>query len=405
MRILLKYAVSLAAVLVFAGCAGTALKAPTAPVTPVNESMRRLPVGQYPEFSDDAPIESLKEAIGRNMDYLNALKDGHTFLYGADTYTAGEIRDSLTYFLSILDAAKGDVNALNRSIREDFAVYAAAGSDGLGKVYYTGYYVPVLNGSRTKGGRYLYPLYALPRDMVKVELGMFGEKYKGEKIVGRIEDGRLVPYYTHEEIYKGALEGKGVEFLWVDNRVDLFFLQVQGSGTVRLEDGSEVNVNYAGGNGHQYRPAGRVLVDENKVPLPQISLQSIKKYLAEHPEDVDRVLFYNPSYVFFRESKESATGSTGVPLVDGRAVATDRKIFPQGALVYVSTQKSEFAPEDEGVTGQGRLRRFALNQDTGGAITGPGRADFFWGRGKDAELQAGHMKYNGDLYFIVKNKK
>ncbi|MEO5358964.1 MAG: MltA domain-containing protein [Nitrospirota bacterium] len=382
----LKYVVLLTIFMTVVGCTATAVK-PTA-ISP-DKAMVRLTAEQYPEFIDDAAIESLKDSITRNFRYLNALKDDYVFRYGPDTYTAREVKDSLLYFMSVLDTAKGSRTMLNQSIREDFAVYEAVGSDWHGKVYYTGYYVPELNGSRTKGGRYIYPLYALPKDIA----GLPGEK-----------TGRVTPYYTHEEIHKGALAGRGLELLWVDNRVDLFFLHVQGSGTVRLENGSTINVTYAGTNGHKYRPAGRVLVDENKIPLPQISLKSIKKYLAEHPEDVDRVLFYNPSYVFFRESKESAIGSTGVSLVDGRAIATDKKIFPQGALVYVSTRKSEFA-EDETVTGQSPLARFALNQDTGGAIIGPGRADFFWGRGSAAELQAGYMKYDGTLYFIVKKRK
>ncbi|MBF0517785.1 MAG: MltA domain-containing protein, partial [Nitrospirae bacterium] len=202
----------------------------------------------------------------------------------------------------------------------------------------------------------------------------------------------------------GGSEGRGLELAWVDNRVDLFFLHVQGSGTLRLEDGSLINVTYAGANGHKYRPAGRVLVDDNKLQLSEISLKTIKKYLAQHPEDVDKALFYNPSYVFFRESKESAIGSTGVPLVDGRAIATDKKLFPQGALVFVQTKKSEFS-EEQTISGQSPLTRFALNQDTGGAIIGPGHADFFWGSGSVAELQAGYMKYDGMLYFIVKKRK
>ncbi|MBF0555885.1 MAG: MltA domain-containing protein [Nitrospirae bacterium] len=381
MRILLRYAVLPAVVLFVAGCTGAAIK-----TSPVLQAMFKLAADQYPEFGDDASTESLKEAVKRNLKYLDALKADYVFRYGDDTYTAREIRDSLLYFMSILDASGGDSHMLNKSIREAFTVYKAAGSDGLGKVYYTGYYVPVLNGSRAKGGRYCYPLYALPKDLVKSE------------------GGRVVPYYTHEEIYKGALAGRGLELLWVDNRVDLFFLQVQGSGTIRLDDGDVINVTYAGSNGRPYRPAGKVLVDENKIPLSQMSLAAIKKYLAQHPEDVDKVLFSNPSYVFFRESKESAIGSTGVSLVDGRAIATDKRIFPQGALVYVSTKKSEFAT-DESVTGQSALMRFALNQDTGGAIIGPGRADFFWGGGTTAELQAGYMKYNGALYFIVKKRK
>ncbi|MBF0486543.1 MAG: MltA domain-containing protein [Nitrospirae bacterium] len=380
-RILLRYAVLLAVVLFVVGCTGSAIKP-----APVSQSMFKLAAGQYPEFGDDTSVESLKDAIKRNLKYLDALKADYVFRYGDDSYTAREIRDSLVYFMSVLDASRGDSHMLNKTIREEFTIYEAAGSDGLGKVYYTGYYVPVLYGSRTKGGRYIYPLYALPKDLVKTD------------------GGRVVPYYTHEEIYRGALAGRGLELLWVDNRVDLFFLQVQGSGTIRFEDGGEINVTYAGSNGRPYRPAGKILVDENKIPLPQMSLVAIKKYLAEHPEDVDRVLFSNPSYVFFRESKESAIGSTGVPLVDGRAIATDKKIFPQGALVYVSTKKSEFR-DDESVTGQSPLTRFALNQDTGGAIIGPGRADFFWGRGRTAELQAGYMKYNGTLYFIVKKRK
>ncbi|MCG6553430.1 MAG: MltA domain-containing protein [Candidatus Magnetominusculus sp. LBB02] len=391
---LIKYAV-LAALLALVGCASITIEK--------TSSMHRLSVDQYPELSDDAPLETLTLAMTQNMNYLNALKDGHVFQYGPDTYTAKEIRDSMAYFMSVINAAKGDKTLLNQKLRDEFTVYEAAGSDGLGKVYYTGYYVPLLNGSRTKSVRYPYPLYGLPKDMIKVDLGLFGQTYKGDAIVGRAVGGRLVPYYTNEEICKGALAGNGLELFWVDSRVELFFLQVQGSGTIRLEDGSEINVTYAGSNGHPYRPAGKVLVDENKIPLSEISLRSIKEYLAKHPDDVDRVLFSNPSYVFFRQSKESAIGSTGVPLVDGRAIATDKKIFPQGALVYVSTKKTEFT-KDEAVSGQSTLTRFALNQDTGGAIKGPGRADFFWGRGTEAETQAGFMKYNGTLYFIVKKR-
>ncbi|MBF0457813.1 MAG: MltA domain-containing protein [Nitrospirae bacterium] len=393
MRILLKYAVLLAVILASVSCARVAVKQPV----PSDKPMVRLAAAQYPQFSDDASIESLKEAVNRNLKYLSALKEDHLFHYGDDTYTPREIKASLLYFMSVLHTCKGDVQMLNKSMREDFTVYAASGSDGLGKVYYTGYYVPVLDGSRTKTGRYRYPLYSLPKDLFSVDAD-------SGKSVGRRVEGKVVPYYTHEEIHKGALAGRGLEFLWVDNRVDLFFLQVQGSGTVRLEDGSMINVTYAGANGRSYKPAGRVLVDENKIPLSEMSLKAIKRYLSDHPEDVDRVLFSNPSYVFFRESRESAIGSTGVSLIDGRAIATDKKVFPQGALVYVSTNKSEFR-EDESLIGQSQLTRFALNQDTGGAIIGPGRADFFWGRGSAAELQAGYMKYNGTLYFIVKKRK
>ncbi|MBF0517784.1 MAG: MltA domain-containing protein, partial [Nitrospirae bacterium] len=191
MRILLKYALLMAVALVVSSCAEIAVK-PTAQMALV-----RLDVGQYPEFSDDAPITSLKEAIERNFRYLNALKDDYLFHYGPDTYTAREIKDSLTHFIAVLDTAKGDTTMLNRLVREDFTLYAAAGGDGKGRVYYTGYYVPQLNGSRTKGGKYIYPLYGLPKDMVTVDLGLFKAQYKGDKIVGRLEGGRLVPYYTH----------------------------------------------------------------------------------------------------------------------------------------------------------------------------------------------------------------
>ncbi len=183
----------------------------------------------------------------------------------------------------------------------------------------------------------------------------------------------------------------------------MFFLHIQGSGIVKMKNGEEMYVGYDSSNGHVYRSIGKLLLDEGKLNKEEISMQSIKKYLKENPGEIDRVLLYNPSYVFFKEKKDIAIGYVGVPLIDARAIATDTRLFPQGALAFVEASKPEVVEKGE-IKQWVKFSRFVLNQDTGGAIKGPGRVDFFWGKGEYAEIAAGHMKHQGRLYFLVKKK-
>ncbi|MBF0466538.1 MAG: MltA domain-containing protein [Nitrospirae bacterium] len=357
----------------------------------------------FPEFSDDYSMSSLKDGISQSLKYLGKLKESNTVRYAKDVYTVRELKESLSFFLKLVNEANGDFNALNRQIKDNFAIYTAAGADGRGSVFFTGYYMPKLKGSRVKTDRFQYPLYSVPHDKITAELGSFKEHLKGEIIVGRIIGTKLLPYYTNAEIMGGVLGGRGLELFWVDDKVDLFFLQVQGSGVIELTNGASVNVGYGASNGHTYKSIGKLLADEGKIPLKDVTAQSIRKYLKEHPEETDRIISYNPSYVFFKETKDAAVGAAGMPLVAGRNLAVDKSVFPLGSLVFVSSSRAEFSSDGE-VKTVVPLTRFALCMDTGGAIKGPGRADFFWGSGKEAESQAGVMKSHGRMFFIVKKK-
>ncbi|MCI4626999.1 MAG: MltA domain-containing protein, partial [Candidatus Magnetoovum sp. WYHC-5] len=269
------------------------------------------------------------------------------------------------------------------------------------KVLFTGYYVPILNGSLVKSDKYPYPLYTLPNDMITLNLGDFKESLKGERIVVRVENNKIKPYYSRMEIDAGAIDGRGLELLWVEDKVEIFFLQIQGSGIIRLEDGKEIYVGYAGTNGKPYKAIGEILIKEGKISADDISMQSIRAYLKTHPAEMDRLMNSNASYVFFTKTDSVAVGAMGQPLVGGRSIATDKEIFPQGVLAYIDTKKPLVA-KDGSISQWQQCTRFVLNQDTGGAIKGAARVDVFWGRGAYAETAAGYMKDRGTLYFLVK---
>jgi membrane-bound lytic murein transglycosylase A len=223
--------------------------------------------------------------------------------------------------------------------------------------------------------------------------------------VGRAEKNTVVPYHDRGEIDAGVLAGKTPEVVWVDDRLDLFFLQVQGSGVVELEEGGRVNVGYAGNNGRAYRSIGRLLIEEGALSAEETTMQSIKEYLRAHPGEVDRVLSYNESYVFFRAMDGPVTGSIGVPLTAGRSVAADKSLFPKGALAYVEAARPEAIGASGTVEKWAAHSAFVFVQDTGGAIKGPGRIDIFWGEGERAEAAAGGMKHRGRLYFLVRTRR
>jgi membrane-bound lytic murein transglycosylase A len=268
-------------------------------------------------------------------------------------------------------------------------------------VLFTGYYEPQLKGRRSISPEYQYPIFARPDDLLTIDLGAFSEKYKGEKLIGRTHEQTVVSYHDRREIEEnGALYGKAQALAWVSDPVDIFFLHIQGSGKVILEDGQTLNLGYDTSNGRPYRSVGQLLIDEGKINREEMSMQRIRAYLNQNPAEIRRVLSHNPSYIFFKVTPDGPLGSLNVKLTAGRSIALDRKIFPPAALTFVETQK----PLSDGL-GQVQswvdCRRFMLNQDTGGAITGPGRADLFWGSGAYAEIAAGHLKHPGKLYFLV----
>ncbi len=379
-----------------AGCARfprPAVEKPELPLVLVNE--RKLP-----EFFDDMCFDALSASIDQSLSYLRLLSPDTRFLFGDDAYSAAHMVLSLETFTEFLKTVP-DAAALNRYIREHYQVYQATGNQGAGQMLVTGYYEPFLKGSHQKSTRFRFPLYTRPVDLVAVDLALFSEKFKGETLWGRFNGKTLVPYHDRHEIEStGVLFKKADVLAWVDDRIDLFFLHIQGSGKLYMDIGEPVNVHYNSPNGRPYRSIGKLLIDNGAIPREEMSMQAIKKYLRENPEAVDDIFNANPSYVFFNTEPEGPIGSIGVKLTAGRSIATDRRLFPKGALAFIQTQKP-LVDGDGTIEKWSDFGRFVLNQDTGGAIRGAGRADLFWGNGPYAELAAGYMQHSGTLYFLV----
>jgi len=355
----------------------------------------------YPSFHDDMDKGSLISAIKKNIKYLNKLSPQKSFSYGPHEFTAGQVRESQEAFLKLI-TENSDPDQLNTEIREDFLVYRAAGRVGNNRVLFTGYFEPIYEASLSRDTIYKYPIYKRPEDLTIVDLSLFKRKFKGQKIVGRIDEKRIVPYYSRSQIEVGeALKGRSLEIAWLKDPVDVAFLQIQGSGRLKLPDRSTISVGYSASNGLQYKSIGRYMLDKGFLTRKEMSMQAIRQYLIEHPEVIGKVLNYNPSYVFFRVLRSGPLGNISVPLTPGRSLALDYRLFPKGALAFISCLKPILNERGE-IEKWVKFSRFVLNQDTGGAIRGAGRADIFWGSGTYAEAAAGHMKHDGELYILMK---
>jgi membrane-bound lytic murein transglycosylase A len=362
-----------------------------------------VPVRYFlPSFQDDMGFSSIEPALKRNIEYFRNFPPDQSFQYGPHSYTCRDVVQSQEAFLSLLSLNLED-EEFSRRLRKEFNVYRAAGRAGESKVLFTGYFEPVYAARLHPDDTFVHPIYRKPDDLVKIDLSLFGEGFKGKSIVARVEGKKVTPYYSRRQIaLEKALEGRNLEIAWLRDSVDVAFLQIQGSGRLELEDGKAISVGYAEKNGHPYRSIGRYLLDRGLLSKEEVSMQRIRKYLSEHPEIVDEVLNFNPSYVFFRILGEGQIlGSLNVPITPGRTVALDSRLFPPGALLFIKTKKPRVNDRGEIVEWE-EFTRFAVNQDTGGAIRGAGRADLFWGRGPYAELAAGHMNHEGELYALIK---
>ena len=286
-------------------------------------------------------------------------------------------------------------NVAQRLFYEDKLIpFQVINNDGSEQGVITGYYEPLLKGSRFKTSRFTYPLYAAPDDMLEVDLGEIFPQLKGQRIRGRLSGKKVVPYYKRAEIDAGTESLKGRELFWVENAVELFFLQIQGSGRIELVDGRQIKVGYADQNGHPYVSIGKKLIEMGEMKLEDASMQGIKAWGEKNPEKLMALLELNPSYVFFRELPENLTaplGALGVPLTNEYSIAIDPKSIPLGAPVFLATTQPNSATP---------LNRLMLAQDTGGAIRGQVRADFFWGFGEKAGAQAGRMKQQGRMWVL-----
>jgi membrane-bound lytic murein transglycosylase A len=354
----------------------------------------------YPDFHDDLPFDSLVEAIERNLVYLNRLNPESAFRYGPDTYTCREVRRGQEAFLAMLREGP-DPERLGRWIREHYRLYKASGRPGNPSVLFTGYFEPLYEGSLRKDEIFLYPIYGVPGDLLTIDLSPFSPELEGRKVVARLDGKSVVPYYSRSQIDgEGALNNRGLEIAWLKDPVDIAFLQIQGSGRLLLQNGKSLAVGYAAANGRPYRSIGGYLVKNGLISSDQLTMESIRKYLSQNPARVEEVLNYNPSYVFFRVLENGPVGNINVPVTPGRTLALDSKLFPRGALAFMCSEKPVLNDQGE-ITRWEKFCRFVLNQDTGGAIKGAGRADLFWGSGLYAEVAAGHLKHEGELYILV----
>ncbi|MCP3963376.1 MAG: transglycosylase [bacterium] len=370
-----------------------------APVT-ADTALRSVPLSEFPPLIDDGDWQSLDEAIGRSRRWLAGRPSGTSFTFGPRTLEAAEMVEALDLIRGWI-AAEPTPETFAAQVAQHFDVLeSVGGADGAdGGMLITGYYEPVIEGSKRRRREYQVPIYGPPSDIIRVDLGLFSDEWKGRKTAGRLRGNTLVPYPDRAEIRADGL-GRAKIIAWARDPVDLFFIEVQGSGALALPNGKEMRIGYAGSNGRQYRSIGRLLIDEGKIPREQISMQSIRAYLAAHPEEIERVLDYNQAVVFFRKLDSAPVGSLGFPVTPRRSIATDHRLFPRGALGFLATDLPAMA-EDGSTVAEGTLTRFVLNQDRGGAIRGAGRVDFFWGRGEEASMRAGVMKQPGRLFFLV----
>jgi membrane-bound lytic murein transglycosylase A len=387
------FAALILAACLFSGCTtekGSILQQP---------ALKKLSVSSYPQFQDDLNYEGLKDAIGQSLVYLKRIPADRAFQFGADNYTAAHIIRSLEHFLNFIEK-KPTLSALEEFIRSDYLVYQSVGGKD-GQVLFTGYFEPILDGSKTESDEYPYPIYGEPEDLSVVDLSLFSPEFKGKKIVGRVEGKTFVPYYDREEIdEEGVLEGKAPVLAYLKDPVALCFLHIQGSGKVVFPDKRIINLKYHSKNGRPYRSIGQKLIDMGKITPAEMSMQKIYEYLHAHPEDISTVLNYNPSYVFFNISHDGPFGAMNVKITPNRSLAIDRSLFPLSVLSFIEVKKP-ITDNSGKISDWTDCKRFMLNQDTGGAITGPARADIFWGNGAYAELAAGHLKHRGNLYVLV----
>ena len=287
------------------------------------------------------------------------------------------------------------VGGARQFFTDKFRPYRVLNADGTSEGLITGYYEPLLSGSRKPSSRYRYPLYGVPEDLLVVDLAELHPDLKGMRLRGRLDGRRIIPYYSRAQIEADNAAHSAAVLFWVDDPIDLFFLQVQGSGQIRLDSGERARVGYADQNGHPYRSIGRLLIERGELTLEQASMQGIKAWARANPEKLTEVLEHNASYVFFRELASNLPGplgALGVPITAGRSLAVDRRFIPLGAPVYLATTWPHARQP---------LRRLMMAQDTGAAIRGGVRGDYFWGFGERAGLLAGRMRQSGRMWILA----
>ena len=381
-------AAALAAALGMAACERAPEQPESALTTPGHVRLVRSAFTELPGWSRDN-VTRARPALRRSCDKIGALPPQQRL--GPKGY-GGRAESWAAACRALAEVPEGDAAALRTALKANFVPFAVYGPDGRTGTF-TGYYEATLDAARRRGGPYQYPLYAPPEDLVRVDLGRFDKALDGTRIVGRVEDKRLVPYHTRAAIKDGALDGKAEPLLWADDPVDVFFLHIQGSGLAHLPGGGTQRIGYAASNGRDFTAIGRELIRSGALDGESMSMQAIRDWLRAHPGRARELMQRNARYIFFREIEGAGpVGAFGVPLTARRSLAVDPKALPLGAPVWLATT---YPADGE------PLRRLMVAQDTGSAIQGTVRGDFFWGHGEEALAQAGRMKQDGRYWLIL----
>jgi membrane-bound lytic murein transglycosylase A len=363
----------------------------------VKDYDKPLPTGKFalrkitnpadiPDFSLAClDLTDLRTAVNNSLDYLQ--KPSSRTFYPSGEISHTQVVDSLKVFAKLLDSGL-TINELNNAIKQRFDVYMSVGCDDMGTVLFTGYYTPIFDGSMKQTGRFRYPLYKTPEDLVKSPTG---------DILGRRgSDGKLQPYPSREEI-AGSDMLRGKELVWLSDPFEVYIAHVQGSAKIRLPDGKLIGIGYAASNGYEYRGIFQDLINDGKIPGDQISLAAMIDYFKKNPSQIDMYINRNPRFVFFRLDEGEPMGSLNEPVIAKRSIATDKLIFPRGALAFITTNLPRF---ENGTVVMRIYNGFALDQDTGQAIRAPGRCDVYMGQGDIAGKLAGKIRQEGKLYYL-----
>lgn len=367
-------------------------------IVPISAQISPISQDQRPELQDDLDQQGLETVLGQNLRYLQRRPADSQLMIGGQPFPVQRLINSTNFLLKLLQEGRG-TDALLEQLSSHYEFFrldeGKTAKASPRRMLITGYYQPLFAGSLVRTPQYRYPVYKQPTDLV-VRPGKPGQR---KALVGRMQADQFTPYWSRREIEQGNLL-KGQELVWLADPFDTFVLHVQGSGIIRLPDGSQKGVHYAQSNGREYRSVGKYLVETGRMQLADVTMDSIRQYVARHPEERELILHQNDSYIFFEWSKAGpAIGNLGFALTPGRSIAADQQWYPPGALVYIESRKPLVTNGQ--ITGWASMRRLVCIQDTGSGLVGPNRADVFWGTGDAAGLAAGQMKEEGRLYLLL----
>ena len=357
-------------------------------------------------FADDLDRASLEKAIMNQLQAMFEQEPSTPVRLGAFTLTCGRLVETLEVFLAILQQDL-PFEEFNKKISEEFVLYRVGKGKGKNKkMLFTGYYRPVIQASPIRTPLYRYPLYKMHEpglEQVKYKSGIqLVGTHAGIKQIRKSHQEKEWRRFTRKEIDdEGVLRGLGLEVAWLKDNIERFFLHIQGSGILEFPDGSRQGVSYQGSNQYSYTGIGKLMIQDGVIDISQGSMQGIKKYFIDNPQDISKYLYQNKRYIFFTLSDEGPRGSGGGELVGGRSIATDKSIYPAGGLAFIRVKQPVLDENNEIVRWQ-PISRFVVDQDTGSAIRGPGRADLFFGTGQKAGAKAGHYYERGEVYYLIK---